>query len=1353
MFNSAYAQRFTDKLNRGLVAVQTSEKNGNKTVFLSWRRFAEEYYNVKYNLYYNNSLIAGNLEKCNYTYNTTDISSEFKVVPVVNGTEDTSVATSVTCSPSVWKNASGGYIDITLGTVQDRDGNDVTSHYFPNDAEMADLDGDGDLEVIIKRINEYDAADKWGETPKTLYDVNSKEFTVIEAYDVNWQTGAATRMWWIDCGPNMVSMNSTEINIIAYDWDEDGKAEVVLRGADDMRIHNSNSTVYQVGTTTNYRNDFDHAHGMQYAWTHTGPEYLLYLNGQTGELYQKIDFPLPRFEADEAGKTEQQVWSPTNGNGGYGHRSSKYFFGAPFLDGKKASLFLGRGIYTQTKMIAMDLNRSNHTWSQTWRWKCNTVGSPWFGQGNHNMTIADVDLDGCDEIVYGSMVIDHTGRGLSTTGYGHGDALHVSKFNPYRKGGLEAFACNEDEPSNNYRDATTSQLFFREEAHYDNLGKLIDDGRCLMGNFTDNIPGSQGRSVESGVISSVTNSVIPGLNPNSYIYWSDLNFRIYWDGDLCDEILNSPGTAKEAKIEKPGYGRLFTSVGCNMNNDSKNNPCFQGDVLGDWREEILVRCGQNLRLYTTVTPSDYGIYTLWHDHQYRQAMVWQMCAYNQPPHKSYFLGAHEGMTVAPPPLTTRGREVVSSGSFGTSKNGKHVLITPDNNNVTIKYDGRVSPSVLTVNVPSIVTGNDNNSNITTTPWKCTLGNTNKDDGIEGATTRFVKQGEGLLVISKKTLSYGGDTDIWGGSVQFNGTLSNSKVNMKPHTTLYTYGTFTNGITMDYGSALYLTDGTLASSYDIKTATIGTLTMKEGARVVLDINATSGEYDQLNLTNLVVSKRSWEYGPEYCQPVFQFRVQGILPKGELIKIGTLTTEVANLDDILIEGINSGYPSLQQKNGELYLLVNESTPESVDYQTTQETAWTLDFEEASDNNYGFSAQADITQKGCMQQASNSDGSHCFHIYGGSLSGNRSTTLQIPTTNAKEYKFEFDAAGISGNLNTTTMTVKDRSSRTIFSMSYAVSTSIAFLYNADGDCLGMVDITPMESGVNNNTSYVPNIFNHFIVEGDASGVRLTVKKGNEVLYQNIKLCDDFVEVGSVVSDIARGYAHIAYDNFKLTTYPVTSLTLSDTKVMTYPLNEYPVVNFDRNLVRGYNTICVPFNVSKTTLVGESSKVYELTSVGNVNDEVVLNFTPVEQLTANKPYIVYATSSMKLNSLENVTPVAATSSNYTVDGWTFVSNYEPHYLAVGKYIIGTDQNLDFCGPRAYINGMRGYLTGPAPDGARIRCVFGDEDVVDGISEVGTNGAAGRTIYGIDGKRQSAVSSGINIIRQANGKTIKVIK
>ena len=632
-----YSQRHTDLLDRGLVAVPASSGN-----LVSWRIFAEEYYGVTYNLYANGTLLMENLSASNFNHKTGNANTKYKVVPVVRGTEKPELASEEVAR---WNS---GYLQFPVAPVQDRDGNDVTAQYIINDISLGDVDGDGVTKFLVKRNYTGDIRNA----------ANTTCFHHYECYNLKGE-----RLWWIDLGPNMMAGPDEQWDMVLFDWDRDGRAEGIMRGADNMIIHTASGQIINVGNM-NYV-----APRAQY--THEGAEYLLYINGLTGELYNIsgdaskpwIAYPLPRFENGE--NDYVATWGPmTNNKDDGGHRSSKHYFGAPFLDGLHASIFLGRGCYTRHKMVALDVDPVTHKLTERWRWDNNGGwNDPWYGNGYHNFGIADVDEDGRDEIVFGSMVIDDNGKGLSTTGLGHGDAEHVGDFDPYRKG-LEFFACNEDEPNMNYRNATTSKIYYRSKG-------TADDGRALMGNFSNAFPGCMGRSVNSSLISSVADKELTGNGvpatggTNDGLYWSHLNQRIYWTGDLVEGILDSPGTEREAVIWTATGGRIFQSNGCKLNNDSKNNPCALGDIIGDWREEVVVRTADNayIRIYTTPIPTAYRIPTLWHDYQYRNAMVWQCVGYNQPPHKSYFLGQLEDITVAPPPYTLTGRTEIPNGGI------------------------------------------------------------------------------------------------------------------------------------------------------------------------------------------------------------------------------------------------------------------------------------------------------------------------------------------------------------------------------------------------------------------------------------------------------------------------------------------------------------------------------------------------------------------------------------------------------------------------------------------------------------------------------------------------------------------
>jgi len=882
---SVNAQRKMDSLDRGLVAVNMNN-GSNQGNFVSWRILGEEYYDVTYNIYRDGTKLNSTpLTVSNYTDSGGSSSSSYTVSAVINGVEQAQCSAVTPWSSAYQRTTWGttvhrtyaGYKDITLQNVYSRNGTDVTSSYSPNDAEVADLDGDGELEIIIKRRNTDDADALYVTMSDPAYDV-------FEAYKMD-----GTRLWWIDAGPNMVSGGSHEFNLIAYDWDLDGKAEIVLRGADDMIIHMSDGTTQTIGTSgVDTRSSVSHVANMTY--TNTGNEYLIYMNGETGKPYQVMTYPLARGSASDWGDS-------------YGHRSSKYFFGAPYLDGRKPSIFLARGIYTKIMMAAYDVDASSHSLTQKWTWSCSDSSSDWYGQGYHNYVVADVDWDGRDEIVYGSMVIDDNGLGLSTTGFGHGDAQHVGDFDPYRHG-QEVFACNEDEPSMNYRDATTSDVYYRLEG-------TEDDGRALCGNFSNDYPGSLGRSTQSGMVSTVTDAVID--DATSLIDWSDLNFRIYWDGDLLDEILNSPGTEKEAKIDKPGSGRIFTSSGCNMNNSSKNHPCFSGDILGDWREEIIVRCGTNIRIYTTAIASDYGIYTLWHDMQYRQAMVWQMHAYNQPPHPSFFLGELEGITIAPPPVTNNGRTEISNGStISSSYDDKHILLS-ETNNMTVAVSNGAAPYILTDNAPTWVQGSGSNSNITTTTYTHTL-----TGGAFTGDMRLVKQGDGILVLPDVTQTYTGETNVWAGTLRFDGKMQNSPVWLNRFAMLDSHGgTFSKGITAEYGAQVLPgganNKGTLSTS---------SLTLNFGSRVKFDLYASGYAADNLNADTLTINTTDWENGPEYSKPVFQFvRHSSSMPDGVYF-LGTIKNLNGSIDDITIEGLSGYTYKLRMIDTSLYLILGDT-----------------------------------------------------------------------------------------------------------------------------------------------------------------------------------------------------------------------------------------------------------------------------------------------------------------------------------------------------------------------------------------------------------------------------------------------
>lgn len=866
----ANAQRFTDKLDRGLVAVKTT-----KGVYCSWRIQADEYYDVKYNLYRDGTRVnAEPLDVSNFTDASGSESSQYTVKAVLNGVEQ-----QASKAATVFKS---NYKEIKI-----KHDASLKATYEPNDACCADVDGDGEVEILMKFNNKEEGEQLYPKNGPTINGVATKEYSMLACLK---QDG--TVLWWVNCGPNMGDFQNNEQNIVGYDWDMDGKAEVVMRLEEGSTVHMADGTTYTIGANgkngsswTNYREP--KASGSVEWFTHYGKEFLWYCEGATGKPYQCIEFPLKRLEDGETDL--KAAWGD-----GYGHRSSKYFFGAPYLDGKHPSIFLGRGIYTRHKFIAYDVDPKTHDLKVRWKWTNNQPGSPWFGQGYHNYIIADVDWDGRDEIVWGSMVIDDNGMGLSTTGLGHGDAQHIGDFNPYIHG-QEMFACNEDNPSNNYRDATTSKIYYRKT-------DTNDDGRCLAGNFYNDFPGAVGHSAHDTPISTVTNDHV-STNTNGL----SMNFRIYWDGDLLEECFNN------TEVTKPGVGTIATFLGAYSNNSTKATPCYQGDIFGDWREEVIERTADNnIRIYTTNEPTKWRNYSLWYDHQYRNGMVWQPCGYNQPPHVSYFLGELEGITIAPPPLTTTGREEVGS-SISKALDGKHALLATTGD-ATVSVAEGASPAIFTDNAPSWVQGTAaSECRIKDTEIKYTYYTHTLTGGAFTGGMRLVKQGDGTLVLPNVKQTYTGKTDVWAGTLQFDGTMESSPVWLNRFAELNSNGgNFKGGIKADYGSVIRP-----GGKESIGTLTTSSLDLGFGARVVFD--AKDGNVDKLVAAKMSIEKKYWKNGPQYNTPVFEFATAPAPGTYTLAEVGELT---GKLSDIVVEGLDGHKFSLEYTDGKIILNLSDT-----------------------------------------------------------------------------------------------------------------------------------------------------------------------------------------------------------------------------------------------------------------------------------------------------------------------------------------------------------------------------------------------------------------------------------------------
>lgn len=632
--NSTTEKRVMEKLDRGTVAVKT-----NDGVYLSWRLLGtESLTNQAFDIYRDSEKIytTGEHDATCYTDSKGTADNKYTVVPKGEAIDKTE-AVDVWTTNTTYKGRSVAYKDIAFKVPDGgKTPKDEEYTYTANDMSVGDLDGDGEYEYIVK----------WD--PSNSKDNSVKGYTgnvYLDAYELD-----GTLLWRIDLGVN-IRAGAHYTQYMVYDFDGDGKSEAILKTAPGSKDGEGNY-VSKAGkniTKGDDKKDYRNSSGLLMG-KDGGPEYLTVFNGETGAAMQTVDFDPPR-----------SILTSSEWGDSYANRSERYLAAVAYLDGVHPSVVMTRGYYTYVYAAAYtwdgtDLKEqwlsTNTPTEENGGTGCtvkyadgtskNNTNKTLYAQGAHSVSVADVDNDGYDEIIFGSAVLDHDGTVLTYDGRGHGDAEHVSDFD--NDGKQEIFMAHE---AGKHNDKIIPYAVDIKRYNGDIMLQAAqgDIGRGIMDNVDDEYALSSGNlslfwSVAAdGIYNQAGEKVgnIPNTNGSNME-----NFAVYWDGDLGRELLDGNKLVKysiKSGTERIYYDSKNSTLPGSINNSTKSNACLTADLFGDWREEIVLRYGDGVRIYFSTIPTDYRLTTLMHDSQYRCAIAWQNVGYNQPPHTSYYIGS------------------------------------------------------------------------------------------------------------------------------------------------------------------------------------------------------------------------------------------------------------------------------------------------------------------------------------------------------------------------------------------------------------------------------------------------------------------------------------------------------------------------------------------------------------------------------------------------------------------------------------------------------------------------------------------------------------------------------------------
>ena len=622
--NYDFSRLKCEQLNRGVVAFRSEGK-----VIVSWRILTTDAVSQPFDIYRNGTKLNKRSIKRGGSFFIDNDPIPIEATYEVRGG-------GINGSYTLMPDAPEGYLPVTLQKPADGmtpDGQTYT--YSANDASVADVDGDGQYEILLlwSPSNAHDNAHD-GFTGPTLFDCYTLE---------------GRQLWRIDLGKNIRS-GAHYVPFIFYDLDGDGKAELIVKTSDGTRdglgrIIGDSLADYRhrpqpadsalIPTPQREWSKYNRKGRPKTGRILTGAEYITVFNGLTGEAMDTKPY-LPE-------RGELKLWGDD-----YANRSDRMLAAVGYLDGVHASAIFCRGYYTRTVLAAWDWD--GHELKSHWVFDTNLPGtgkdgkphSTYAGQGNHNLRVADVDGDGCDEITYGSMCVDHDGIGLYNTGMGHGDALHLMAFDPNSRE-LQVWDCHENRrDGSDFRHARTGEIIFQ-------VPSKSDVGRAMAADIDPTNPGLEMWSTDSHGIRNIKSEVLfSAQDPDDPQHQQHLNlgdrylsvnFGIWWDGDLLRELLDR-GAVSKYDWKQHAIIDLIQFPGIVFNNGTKSNPCLSADILGDWREEVIARTpdSSELRIFISPIPTDYRINCLMQDIPYRLSTAAQNVGYNQPSEPGFYLG-------------------------------------------------------------------------------------------------------------------------------------------------------------------------------------------------------------------------------------------------------------------------------------------------------------------------------------------------------------------------------------------------------------------------------------------------------------------------------------------------------------------------------------------------------------------------------------------------------------------------------------------------------------------------------------------------------------------------------------------